>query len=92
MSHSLAISILYYQTTAEMWAHGPSRRSETRNLPYSSMHESEPDVFQDQAVMATCRRYRWQPSEDIDGTGEQIKEVLSVVAVTGLGGTGNTDS
>lgn len=38
--------------------HGRIRHSETRIVPCRTPHQSEPDVFQDRAVMATRRRDR----------------------------------
>ena len=55
-----------------------SRHGEARIVPSRVLHESEPDVPEDGAVMMTFRRNRSKAFKEIDRTGEQTKKVLPI--------------
>ena len=57
---------------------GRSRHGEARIVPSRVLHESEPDVPENGAVMTTFWRDRSKAFKEIDRTGEQTKEVLPI--------------
>ena len=68
--HSLLMTSITFQ--------GRIRRSEARIVPYRTPHEGEPEIFQNQAVMAARWRDRRKPFEEIDRTAQQIKKISSI--------------